>query len=124
MHQGGRLMSRPRRKIDPSALKRLFGRMRPHLRPHRRTLTMAALAMIGATAMEILRPWPLKLVFDGLLIPSDQPDGITASALELTGGGDMLLAAAAIGILAIAIIGGVVAFAQAYLVAARNKRLN
>ena len=116
-------MSRPRRKIDPGALKRLFGRMRPHLRPHRRALTMAALAMIGATAMEILRPWPLKLVFDGLLIPSDRPDGITARALEMTGGGDMLLAAAAIGILAIAIIGGVFAFAQAYLVAATGQRV-
>ncbi len=110
-------------KIDPKSLRRLFRLVRPQLRPHRLKLLMAAGAMIIATAVEIAAPWPMKVIFDGLLIPQPNPDPITAFMLRATGGGDMLVAAAAIAILAFAIIGGVFAYAQSYLMASAGQRV-
>lgn len=44
--------------------------MWPYLRPHRKTLAVAGLAMIGETVTALLAPWPLKYVFDRILVVS------------------------------------------------------
>lgn len=44
--------------------------MWPYLRPHRKTLAIAAVAMIGETVTALLAPWPLKYVFDRVLVVS------------------------------------------------------
>jgi ABC-type multidrug transport system fused ATPase/permease subunit len=114
-------MSRDR--IEPKTLRRLFHRMGPHLRPWRNRLLLAGLAMIGVALAEVARPWPLKIVFDGLLIPQESPDAVTAWLSGLFGTGDGLLAATAIGLLLIALIGGAAGFAQAYLIAAVGQKV-
>jgi ATP-binding cassette subfamily B protein/subfamily B ATP-binding cassette protein MsbA len=42
--------------------------MWPYLRPYRRTLLLALAAMLGETATALLAPWPLKFVFDRILL--------------------------------------------------------
>jgi ATP-binding cassette subfamily B protein/subfamily B ATP-binding cassette protein MsbA len=42
--------------------------MWPYLRPYRRTLLLASAAMIGETVTALLAPWPLKFVFDKVLL--------------------------------------------------------
>jgi ATP-binding cassette subfamily B protein/subfamily B ATP-binding cassette protein MsbA len=42
--------------------------MWPYLRPYRRTLFLALAAMLGETATALLAPWPLKFVFDRILL--------------------------------------------------------
>ena len=115
-------MSR-RGKIEVGALRRLFRRMGPHLRPHRGKLAMGFVAMIGVALAEVARPWPLKIVFDGILIPQESPDPVTAWLTGTFGTGDGLLAASALAILAIALIGGATGFAQAYLIAAVGQKV-
>ena len=115
-------MSRTR-EIEAGALRRLFRRMGPHLRPHRGKLALGFLAMIGVALAEVARPWPLKIVFDGILIPQDNPDPVTAWLIDAFGTGDGLLAASALAILAIALIGGAAGFAQAYLIAAVGQKV-
>jgi ATP-binding cassette subfamily B protein/subfamily B ATP-binding cassette protein MsbA len=46
--------------------------MWPYLRPYRRTLWLALAAMIGETATTLLAPWPLKFVFDRVLLVHSQ----------------------------------------------------
>lgn len=114
-------MSRDR--IEAKTLRRLFRRMGPHLRPWRGRLALAGLAMVGVALAEVARPWPLKIVFDGLLIPQDNPDAVTGWLTGLFGSGDGLLAATAIGLLLIALVGGAAGFAQAYLIAAIGQKV-
>ncbi|TRD16005.1 ABC transporter ATP-binding protein [Palleronia caenipelagi] len=114
-------MSRDR--VNPKTLRRLFRRMGPHLRPWRGQLILAGLAMIGVALAEVVRPWPLKIVFDGLLIPQENPDAVTAWFVGLFGSGNGLLAAVAIGLLLIALIGGAAGFVQAYLIAAVGQKV-
>jgi ATP-binding cassette subfamily B protein/subfamily B ATP-binding cassette protein MsbA len=42
--------------------------MWPYLRPYRRTLSLALAAMVGETVTTLLAPWPLKFVFDRVLL--------------------------------------------------------
>lgn len=42
--------------------------MWPYLRPHKRTLSLALAAMVGETITALLSPWPLKFVFDRVLL--------------------------------------------------------
>jgi ATP-binding cassette, subfamily B, bacterial len=109
--------------IQTRSLRRLFRLLGPRLRPHWRKLVLASLAMIFATAMEIAAPWPMKIVFDGLLIPQTSPDPVTAYAISVTGGGDMLIASVALAILALAVFGGMFAFAQNYLMASAGQKV-
>ena len=105
------------------SLRRLLRLLAPRIRPHRSKLLLALLAMIAATAMEIAAPWPIKVLFDGLLIPTSNPDPVTAFAVNLTGGGDTLVAAVALFILALAIVGGIFTFVQSYLMASAGQKV-
>src|SRR5260370_42068236 len=40
----------------------------PYLRPYRLTLLLALAAMVGETVTALLAPWPLKFVFDRVLL--------------------------------------------------------
>lgn len=110
-------------RIETGALRRLFRRMGPHLKPHRRKLALGFLAMIGVAVAEILRPWPIKIVFDGILIPQENPDAVTGWLVANLGTGDLLLGAMAATILGIALLGGAMGFAQAYLIAAVGQKV-
>ncbi|MCV2873049.1 ABC transporter ATP-binding protein/permease [Defluviimonas sp. WL0050] len=116
-------MSRRSDTVQPRALWRLFRRMGPHLGPYRRKLILGGLAMIGVAASEVLAPWPLKILFDGILIPQDQPDSVTAWLIGAFGSGDGLLAASVLAILVIALAGGAAAYVQAYLIAAVGQKV-
>ncbi|MEZ5659919.1 MAG: ABC transporter ATP-binding protein [Burkholderiaceae bacterium] len=109
--------------ITSDALGRLVRLLRGHVARHRRHLALGSLAMIGVTLTSLAAPWPLKLVFDGLLIPQDAPDPVTAWAIRITGGGDALLALAAGAILVIAVIAGLSAYAQGVMIAGAGQRI-
>jgi ATP-binding cassette, subfamily B, bacterial len=109
--------------VEPRALWRLFRRMGPHARPHRRKLIVGSLAMLVVALTEVIRPWPMKVVFDGILMPQAQPDAVMTRLLGWFGAGDGLLTAAALSILAIAVIGGAMAYVQATMIAAVGQKV-
>lgn len=111
------------RKVETGALWRLFRRMGLHARPHRKKLILGGLAMLVVALTEIIRPWPLKVIFDGILLPQAQPDAVMALLLSWFGSGDGLLAAAALAILAVALIGGAMGYVQSTLIAAVGQKV-
>jgi ATP-binding cassette, subfamily B, bacterial len=113
----------PVNKVEPRALWRLFLRMGPHARPYRRKLILGSLAMLVVALAEIIRPWPLKVVFDGILMPQKQPDRVMTQLLDWFGAGDGLLAAAALSILAVAVIGGAMGYVQSTMIAAVGQKV-
>ncbi|MGL4311877.1 MAG: ABC transporter ATP-binding protein [Paracoccaceae bacterium] len=105
------------------ALWRLFRRMGPHARKHQRKLVLGTMAMIVVAVTEIIRPWPLKVVFDGLLMPQAQPDAVMSRLIGWFGTGDGLLTAASLAILTIAVVGGAMAYVQATMIAQVGQKL-
>jgi ATP-binding cassette subfamily B protein len=45
----------------------------PYLRPQWRGCVVAALLAVGGTAVGLLKPWPLKYLFDEVLLPAESP---------------------------------------------------
>ena len=109
--------------VAPRALWRLFRRMGPHARPYRKKLILGGLAMLVVALAEIIRPWPMKVVFDGILMPQAQPDRVMTKLMAWFGAGDGLLAAAALTILAVAVIGGAMAYVQSTMIAAVGQKV-
>ena len=56
--------------IEFGSMYRIFKRFRPFLAQHRGKLLLAIAALFGATLLALLRPWPLKIVIDFVLLPN------------------------------------------------------
>lgn len=62
-----------RGKLDVGRMRVVWRRFARYTQPHRAALLGAMLAATGATAAQLAAPWPIKVVFDHVLMP--QPDG-------------------------------------------------
>lgn len=109
--------------INPYAIRRVMKHFAPHVRPYRAKIAMAIVYMVGATMLELLRPWPLKIVFDGILLPSDHPSPLMAWLKEATGNDTNLLALVVASTLGIAIFAGLFRYRQAYNTASVGQRV-
>lgn len=82
-------------------LRRVILRFAPYLRPHRAVLAGATGALIGATLMRLLEPWPLKFVIDRV-VPSSLAGGEGSGVAAIDGLDPMtLLALCASGLVAV-----------------------
>lgn len=75
------LVKRKRPKTVKSAftgLRRILMRFWPEVRKERFLLTLAWLGLLGEIFAQLLEPWPLKLIFDHIIIP-----GATATPLPI-----------------------------------------
>lgn len=82
-------------EVMPS-LRRVLGRLAPYLRGHRGVLGGSVVALLAATAMKLLEPWPLKFIIDRV-VPSAAAQGAAVAALPPT----TLLALCAVGLVVI-----------------------
>ena len=97
------------------AVRRIFGHFRHHLRPHGRTMAIVVMCTFAMTVMQLLRPWPLKVIFDVILLPQENPGAVLQFVVGLTDDTGVLLAMTALSILAIAVLTGLFGFGQFYL---------
>ncbi len=104
--------------LRPRRLLKLWLYFLPLVREHWRWLAGAVGCSLGAVAMQLLRPWPLKLVFDRLLIPVDGGAGPFAAL-----SGDRLLAGLCVALLGIALLWGLFSYGQHYLTARAGQAL-
>ena len=96
--------------------------LRHLLVPYWRPLAVAFSAMLVESAMNLLEPWPLKVIFDYVLGSKHRPDWI--GALVTNGSNRMvLLDAAALAVVAIAAIGAAASYADKYFSALAGKRI-
>ncbi len=113
-----RLTIRPR--AGALRWKRLQGAIRlfvPHARRNWRPMSVALACGLGATLMQVLKPWPIKILFDGVLIPAERApaagwlDGILRLPV------DTLVGLACLALLLISILWGLLSYGQTYLTA-------
>ena len=92
------------------------------LRPYWRPLAIAFSAMLIQAGVEILEPWPLKIIFDHVLGSRPLPAWMAAWIGDGAGPITLLNAAAAT-VVALAIIGALSAYTEKYLSAAAAKHV-
>jgi len=102
----------------PHAIVTMYRRFSCHVYAYKRLLIWIALCMLGVTLTELIRPWPMKYIFDGVLIPavSGQHSTLLPPAL-----GDIsikgIAALAALSVVLIAVLNGLLTYGQTYLTA-------
>jgi len=86
-----------------------------HLRQVRGRLLLAAVCTVGVAATELLKPWPLKIIIDhGILL--NPVSHLLPFVQDLLPGGQVpLLVAASVGIVLIAVCGGLFSYAQIFI---------
>lgn len=100
-----------------SRIRQLWHLFLPHVRDNRRTLLLAALAGFGAMFMRILRPWPLKVIFDVVLVPTEAASESWLLGTLAGWSTGALIAGACASLLVISLLWGLFASRQAYLTA-------
>lgn len=103
-------------------VKRALQLFRRPLRENSGTMGAALACGIGAALMELARPWPIKAIFDGLLIPDagDSAAWLTAFRGLPTGTAVALVCAV---VLVIAVLWGLLSYGQTYLTARAGQSL-
>ncbi len=108
-------------RLRPGA--RLRAILRGCAREQRVSLMLAALALTGIVAMDVLAPWPLKIIFDHILLGQPLPPSLLAlqPLLDMGTWPALLIAASAIGI--VALVTGGLAYLQLYTTARVGHRI-
>ncbi|MEO8439667.1 MAG: ABC transporter ATP-binding protein [Spartobacteria bacterium] len=85
------------------------------VRPYRKWLVIVFLAMLVETAMSLAAPWPLKIIIDSVVGKHKLPEFLTWLRDFSSGEHTLALAgAAALGVVIIAIIGGIAGYIDNY----------
>jgi ATP-binding cassette, subfamily B, bacterial len=85
------------------------------LAPHWKTLTLGLNAAVFCSVMDLLQPWPLKIVIDHVLGSKPVPEWLTGLAPGLVSNRFLLLNATAISLIVIAVAGAVGTYVQSML---------
>jgi subfamily B ATP-binding cassette protein MsbA len=86
------------------------------LRPYWKRLTIAFIAVLVESSMDLLEPWPLKLVLDHVLAKKPMAAWLSSLVNSVFGqGSSAVLTFAAIAVIVIAAVGAISSYAENYL---------
>lgn len=104
-------------------LVRLHRFFAPDLRRVRPEVLLALLCTFGTTIAVLARPWPIKIVFDYVLIPKHRPRWGLPFDLVKGHGATGVVAISCLLVLAIALIWGVFSYQQTFLISAAGQKV-
>jgi len=107
-------------RAPPSRFRQLF---LGNLREVKGRLLFAGLCTLGATAAELLKPWPLKIILDHVILDKPVAGALRALHGLLATGKVPLLLEAAGGIVVIALAGGVFSYFQIFITSSIGYRM-
>ncbi len=111
------------RRVRWDQLGKSYARLRPYLGEVRSELQFAVLCSFGAMAMVVVRPWPIKIVFDYALLPDGKVKWVFPFAI-LKGQGAMGIAViASLCVVVISVLWGAFNYYERYLVAAAGQQV-
>ena len=86
-----------------------------HLLKKKGSLSLAAACLIGYTAIDLVKPWPLKVLFDYVLLQQPLPTSLSVLQNVLHNGMLLPLGIVAGSIVCISVLSGVFSYGQLYL---------
>jgi ATP-binding cassette, subfamily B, bacterial len=90
---------------------RILKRFAPQIRKQQRLLTLSFLALLSETFLRLLEPWPLKFIFDVIILPGFQQINVGIPILDRLSKME-LLTGLTLGLIAIAALRGAVAYSS------------
>lgn len=105
------------RGIDPDAAKRVYRNFFPYVTRFKKQLLLALGSGVVVMAMDLLKPWPLKIIFDGILFENQSVRTSPLLSWLFDGGIPWVLAVTCISIVLIAVLHGTFSYSQEILTA-------
>ena len=113
--------------ISPGAALRGRARFREivasHLWSAKKPIGLAIGCLLGMTCMELLAPWPLKIIFDNILLQQPMPPSLSFLAGLFQAWPLLLLIGLAASIAVIAVISGALSYGQSFVISQIGHRL-
>ncbi len=103
--------------IELGDITRVYRTFLPQLRKYWKRFALAYLGLFGAMAMNLLKPWPLKIIFDYVLLNKTMPRRIMFLSSVAADDKFILLAISCAGIVAIFFLEGLFTFTRKYFMA-------
>lgn len=118
-----RLRFKPRHKgLGPRQLGRAWRFFQSHLAEHSGAMASALALSLGVVGMQLLRPWPIKILFDAVLVPDAAEAGPLVAWLR-TLSPDLVIAGTCAGLLVVSVLWGLFSYGQVYLTARTGQAL-
>jgi len=105
------------KQIKISSLKIILKYFIPYLKPHWKQLVVAMICVFGTIGMQLLRPWPIKVIFDFILIPSSKAKTSFLYPYFSNMNSTMILTLSCLAILGIVLLWGFFSYNQTFLTA-------
>src|SRR5512139_794316 len=101
-------------RIDLRDVTRVYRAFVPHLGKYWKRFLLAYLALFAAMVMNLLKPWPLKIIIDYILLNKDMPSGMRFISSVAAHDKLILLAISCVGIVAIFFLESLFTFSRKY----------
>ncbi len=98
-------------------LGKIYGIFAPHLKPYWRWFLFGYMALIGAVFMNLLKPWPLKIILDYIILDNPMPESLQYLTALIGPAKQTLLTIFAISIVLVYFCEGLFSFTQKYYLA-------
>ena len=99
------------KEVIPGSL-RILRKFSPYIRHRKVLITASFFALLFETGLRLLEPWPLKYIFDYILVPAHNNSALVANIFGLTP--MVLLASLALASVGIAVVGSVASYLSTY----------
>ena len=109
-------------EVNASRRKRLRQFYRTQLMRVRWSLVLAGVCTVGTAIMDLLAPWPLKLILDHGLLEKPLPDFLWYIQPLLDRGGTRFMVIASLSIVAIAVLNGMMSYFQKFITSSISYR--
>lgn len=100
--------------IRPRDVYRVYGILVPHVRTYWKRYMLAYFALLASVLMNLLKPWPLKLILDHILLNKPMPRPVLFLSSMAGHDKPALLAILALGIVVIFFLEGIFTFGRTY----------
>ena len=108
--------------IELRDITRVYRAFAPHLRRYWKRFALGYLGLLAAMVMNLLKPWPLKIVFDYILLNKAMPRRLLFLSSAAAHDKLILLAISCAGIVAIFFLEGLFTFTRKYFMAGAGER--
>lgn len=100
------------KNIKMNDVKKVYRYFYPYSIRFRKKLIMALLSAIGVMTMDLLKPWPIKIIFDGILFDNQKVQDYPVLSLLFERGTGWVLAVTCISIVVIAYLKGIFSYRE------------
>jgi ABC-type multidrug transport system fused ATPase/permease subunit len=102
---------------------KLYATFGPHVKPYWKWFVLAYAGLIGTVLMNLVKPWPLKLIFDHILLDKPVPASVTDFASVFGNDKSTLLIIFCLSIVCVVFLDSLFSYSHKYLIAAAGERV-